>query len=699
MIGRPILVGAVWAMGASAAALASDQPPIEGFGATGIVAPTSLVPGSSFGRGMAASGARLWVGAQGYYSTLVGQPGACYLLEPDAWGTWLPTLTLHAAVPAPYDGFGAAVACDRSRVAIGSPTAGAGRVEIRTIDDAGQVDLEATLEGLGYGDRFGAALALGGDRLVIGAPFADSVGTDAGMVSIYRRDASGWTLEATLVAPGGGPLEEFGAALAIDATGSSLVVGAPYGKGGGVLFSGRAFAFAREGETWSFVQAIEPPEPQTLGGFASIMAMAASGADLAIGAPESGVPAKSGRVTILRREAGRWVATTVLPGAAASSRFGAALAWQGDLLAIAASGQQRLAIERRIDGGWSELVAMPTPSGMVPGDGLAFTDAGIAIGASNAGVSLAQAAGCAATFRLSSPAGGILDDCDGDGEPNGAEVMHGASDCDGDFVPDACELPAGDCDADGVLDSCQLLATAAYPGSLDNGYACSLLPDGPYEVAIMNRFQVPTGGVGLLDAIELRMVAIEPGASFRVAVWGDASGVGQPAGAELLFESPLDLAITSWSQRVPLPGVAVGEPGDFYFAGIVWTVPTASQTSALSSCSGADTIPAGFFAVSTIPLDLAHLDAAIVGPLTWLGTAYHGPPRIGAVLRLAADANGDGVLDACVCPADLNHDGTVGPGDLAILLGAWSTAAGDLDGDGTTGPGDLAVLLGAWGGC
>ncbi len=48
---------------------------------------------------------------------------------------------------------------------------------------------------------------------------------------------------------------------------------------------------------------------------------------------------------------------------------------------------------------------------------------------------------------------------------------------------------------------------------------------------------------------------------------------------------------------------------------------------------------------------------------------------------------------------DLNCDGSVGPADLAILLGAWGTKdpAADLDGDGAVGPADLAMLLGLWG--
>jgi hypothetical protein len=52
------------------------------------------------------------------------------------------------------------------------------------------------------------------------------------------------------------------------------------------------------------------------------------------------------------------------------------------------------------------------------------------------------------------------------------------------------------------------------------------------------------------------------------------------------------------------------------------------------------------------------------------------------------------------CPADLDGNGSVGPGDLATLLGGWGGGgAADLDGDGTVGPADLTAMLGAWGSC
>ena len=66
------------------------------------------------------------------------------------------------------------------------------------------------------------------------------------------------------------------------------------------------------------------------------------------------------------------------------------------------------------------------------------------------------------------------------------------------------------------------------------------------------------------------------------------------------------------------------------------------------------------------------------------------------------DADGDGELDECDCPEDLDGSGAVGPFDLALLLGAWGPCEdcpADLNGDGQVGPFDLALILGAWGPC
>ena len=68
----------------------------------------------------------------------------------------------------------------------------------------------------------------------------------------------------------------------------------------------------------------------------------------------------------------------------------------------------------------------------------------------------------------------------------------------------------------------------------------------------------------------------------------------------------------------------------------------------------------------------------------------------------AADADGDGVPDACsICPGDFDGDGAVTFPDLVRVLSAWGAAAcpEDLDGNGVVGFPDLVLILSVWGGC
>jgi len=62
-------------------------------------------------------------------------------------------------------------------------------------------------------------------------------------------------------------------------------------------------------------------------------------------------------------------------------------------------------------------------------------------------------------------------------------------------------------------------------------------------------------------------------------------------------------------------------------------------------------------------------------------------------------ANCFAMVDTC-CPADLNGNGSVDGGDLAMLLGQWNGAgSADLSSNGVVNGADLAILLGAWGAC
>ncbi len=79
-----------------------------------------------------------------------------------------------------------------------------------------------------------------------------------------------------------------------------------------------------------------------------------------------------------------------------------------------------------------------------------------------------------------------------------------------------------------------------------------------------------------------------------------------------------------------------------------------------------------------------------------------GPP-VWTLSLVFADATAQyiGLLPgAAPCPFDLDGDGSVGSGDIALLLGSWGQMGvpADFDGGGV-GASDLALLLGAWGPC
>ncbi len=111
---------------------------------------------------------------------------------------------------------------------------------------------------------------------------------------------------------------------------------------------------------------------------------------------------------------------------------------------------------------------------------------------------------------------------------------------------------------------------------------------------------------------------------------------------------------------------------------------------------------------------LFRLDADAEGaggePAWMLEAIIEGDPSLPTASPVALDASGALLGEASIGfgqmrylpiarSPDLDGDGSVGPGDLSILLGAWGVFAGspaDLNGDGAVDQADLALLIGAW---
>jgi len=128
--------------------------------------------------------------------------------------------------------------------------------------------------------------------------------------------------------------------------------------------------------------------------------------------------------------------------------------------------------------------------------------------------------------------------------------------------------------------------------------------------------------------------------------------------------------------RTQFPPATAGE-------GYLWIAGTLHSLETLAAQEGV-TIPDGVR--MALPLGMSDDGYTIVG------TARTPSGIQGFILDLPRPP---------ACPADLDGDGEVAAGDLAILLGAWGTASAvaDLNGDGTVGAADLTVMLGAWGQC
>ena len=97
-------------------------------------------------------------------------------------------------------------------------------------------------------DLFGASVSISGDYALIGATGVDDKGKDSGSAYIFKRNGETWTEQAKLFASDGVADDRFGDAVSID--GDYAIIGA-YGDDDKGTFSGSAYIFKRNGETWT----------------------------------------------------------------------------------------------------------------------------------------------------------------------------------------------------------------------------------------------------------------------------------------------------------------------------------------------------------------------------------------------------------------------------------------------------------------
>lgn len=192
----------------------------------------------------------------------------------------LSRLPLYAAIGAPRDGGGTVAAYEVGPAGLGVPQTIAHR-ETRTEDAFG----------------FAVALAQNAGLLAIGAPFHDEPNGrgDAGKVYLYTRGLGGWIEQASLVAPDLAGSDHFGWAVALSQDGGTLVVGAP-GRSRSGRETGAVLVFQQAGGAWRFVRELGVGTLSAPGDrLGSSVAIDASGQTIVAGAPGLTSEAQLGR--------------------------------------------------------------------------------------------------------------------------------------------------------------------------------------------------------------------------------------------------------------------------------------------------------------------------------------------------------------------------------------------------------------------
>src|SRR6266511_232527 len=127
--------------------------------------------------------------------------------------------------------------------------------------------------------QFGFAVAIDGDTTVVGAPLDSAANTNAGAAYVFVRTAGAWVEQAKLTASDAGLNAEFGNAVAI--SGNTIVVGAHADPADGIQ-SGAAYVFVRTGTTWAQQAKLRAPDSAVGKQFGAAVAL--DGETVAVGA-------------------------------------------------------------------------------------------------------------------------------------------------------------------------------------------------------------------------------------------------------------------------------------------------------------------------------------------------------------------------------------------------------------------------------
>lgn len=230
-----------------------------------------------------ATGTRALVGA---FGNNTGRGGA-YVFDLGDQG-WRQSKKLIARDRSLGDLFGVDVVLDRSGTTALVGATGVGDDEgaaylFQSIEGEWTRRQKLTARRRQSGERFGQGLAINTrtNTILVGAPIRDTdSGDSAGVVYVFKPVNGHWEEVQVLRASDGGPSDEFGVAIALDEEASVAVISAPTG-GTGI---GSAYAFRVSGGRWIETGRFVPNDVGERARFGSSIALDAAGTTALVGA-------------------------------------------------------------------------------------------------------------------------------------------------------------------------------------------------------------------------------------------------------------------------------------------------------------------------------------------------------------------------------------------------------------------------------
>jgi hypothetical protein len=305
--------------------------------------------GGRFGASLALGGDRLVVGATLDLIVPGADQRSAYVFARSNIG-WQLMRQLNVGLGSLEDRFGYAVALDGDMVLVGVPRGDAafidqGAVGVFLLHDNRHVEQQRPTAADGAeGDEFGTAVALAGNTLVVGAPKHTVTRNGQGAVFVFTRNGTTWQFQKKLFADDAVVAARFGSSVAL--SGDTLAVGVPEDDIGTNINQGSVYVYVRavagSDASWMFQQKLIAGDGERGDQFG--LAVALSGSTLVVGAPYGDIKignnalANQGTAYVFARIGALWEfgKKLVANDGALGDQFGTSVAINGDFIAVGA---------------------------------------------------------------------------------------------------------------------------------------------------------------------------------------------------------------------------------------------------------------------------------------------------------------------------------------------------------------------------